>query len=86
MKLVRFEVAPKKSGKKYYAVVEEKGKEKRIGFGARGYAQYKDQTGLGAYSKDDHLDPERRKRYQQRHRGEDKKKFSAGYFAWKYLW
>lgn len=85
MKLLRFEKSHTK-GKKYDAIVlTDTGKEKRVPFGAIGYQQYKDKA-LGLYSKLDHLDKKRRDNYRNRHRGENLKKFSPGYFAWKYLW
>lgn len=85
-KFDRFEKS-KTTGKKYDAILVNKKtkKEKRIPFGAKGYDQYKDKA-LGLYSKDDHNDKQRRDLYRKRHAGEDKSKFSSGYFAWKYLW
>lgn len=77
----------KTAGKKYDAILVNKstGREKRVPFGARGYEHYKDKA-LGLYSKLNHNDATRRKAYRDRHRGEEKRKFSSGYFAWKYLW
>lgn len=74
-------------GKKYDAILVNKTtkREKRVPFGAKGYEHYKDKA-LGLYSKDNHLDPKRRALYRKRHQGEDKAKYSSGYFAWKYLW
>ncbi len=76
--------------KKYNAVLRNKatGRTKKIPFGAKGYAQYKDSTGLKLYSSQDHLDEERRKRYQKRHEGEgnNTRKYSAGWFSYRYLW
>lgn len=85
-KLDRFEKS-KTSTKKYDAVLINKTtkREKRIPFGAKGYEHYKDKA-LGLYSKDDHNDKKRREAYRKRHSGEEKRKFSSGYFAWKYLW
>jgi len=86
---VKFERS-KTTGKKYDAILRNKatGRTKKISFGAKGYAQYKDSTGLKLYSSQDHLDPERRKRYQKRHEGEGNasRKYSAGWFATNYLW
>ena len=80
----------KDKDKKYDAILKNNktGKKKVIPFGAKGYAQYKDSTGLKLYSKLDHLDEERKKRYQQRHKDEglNTRKYSAGWFSWNYLW
>lgn len=89
-KLVRFQVS--KDGKhKYQAILENKktGKQKTVRFGgikADGtpYQHYRDK--IGEYSKYDHHDKERRRRYHIRHKGEDKMKFSSGYFSLRYLW
>lgn len=77
----------KSKGKKYDAILvhKETKREKRVPFGAIGYQHYKD-TALGLYSKQNHNDPKRRRLYRERHRGEDKAKYSSGYFAWHYLW
>lgn len=83
---LRFEKSRHK-GKKYDAVLKNKKtqQEKRVPFGAIGFQQYEDRA-LGLYKNDDHHDETRRKRYRQRHMGEDKHKFSSGFFAIKYLW
>jgi len=75
-------------GKKYDAILVNRRtrKEKRVPFGALGYEQYRDSTGLGLYSRSNHGDLKRRKRYRRRHAGENTRKFSSGYFSWKYLW
>lgn len=77
----------KTKNKKYDAIlVNKKSKtEKRIPFGDVRYQQYKDKA-LGLYKHKDHEDPTRRRLYRQRHKNEDKAKFSSGYFAYKYLW
>jgi hypothetical protein len=59
------------------------GEKKQVSFGDKSYEHYEDK--IGEYKHLDHKDPERRKRYKQRH-GDNPKKFSAGYFALKYLW
>ena len=86
-KLVRFEKS-KTSFKKYDAILMNKktGMLQRVPFGDNRYPQYKDKVPLGLYRKSDHNDKERRRRYRLRHAGEDKNKFSSGYFSWKYLW
>ena len=93
--LVGFERS-KVRGKKYDAVLRNKHTHKgqrhdrpvvrRVPFGAVGYEQFHDSTGKGLYSRVNHGDPKRRKNYRTRHHGENKRKFSSGYFSWKYLW
>jgi hypothetical protein len=85
--LVKFERS-RSRGKKYDAVIRNKRtlREKRVPFGALGYEQYRDSTGLGLYSGSNHGNPKRRKNYRTRHAGENARKFSSGYFSWKYLW
>lgn len=89
-KLVGFERS-KVSGKKYDAILRSKktrkdGRLRRVPFGAVGYEQYRDSTGKGLYTHVNHGDPKRRRNYRTRHQGENKRKFSSGYFSWKYLW
>lgn len=88
--LVGFERS-KVRGKKYDAILRNKtrarkGQMRRVPFGAVGYEQYRDATGLGLYTHVNHGDPKRRRNYRTRHHGENKRKFSSGYFSWKYLW
>jgi hypothetical protein len=93
--LVGFERSHVK-GKKYDAILKNKRTRKgqrndrpvirRVPFGAIGYEQFKDSTGKGLYSRVNHGDPKRRRNYRTRHHGENKRKFSSGYFSWKYLW
>jgi hypothetical protein len=85
--LVGFERSRNK-GKKYDAILRNKKtrKNRRIPFGATGYEQYRDSTGLEFYARANHGDPKRRRNYRTRHHGENKRKFSSGYFSWKYLW
>ncbi len=73
--------------KKYDAILINKNTKRtvKISFGDSRYEQYKDRA-LGIYSHKDHLDIKRRRLYRERHKGEDKTKYSAGYFAWHYLW
>ena len=68
--------------KKYMATLPD---GKKVHFGQRGAAQYKDTTPLKAYKAADHGDPQRRENYYKRH-GQEAKKHSAKYFAHKYLW
>lgn len=69
---------------KKYSVITPNGK--LIHFGARNYEQYKD-TALGKYSKQNHLDKNRRENYQTRHKNDyiNNPEY-AGYYSWKYLW
>jgi hypothetical protein len=77
----------KTKGKKYDAIVKrESGELSYIPFGQLGYEQYRDRTGEGLYTKLDHYDKRRREAYRKRHSGEQKVKYSPGYFAWYYLW
>ena len=73
--------------KKYDAILINKKtkREKKISFGDKRYEQYEDKA-LGLYKHLNHKDSKRRQLYRIRHKGEDKAKYSAGYFAWKYLW
>ena len=66
-KLIKFQKS-KTRGKKYDAIIEEKltKRRMRIPFGAIGYEQYRDDTGLKLYTRYDHLDRERRKNYLKR--------------------
>lgn len=75
------------TGKKYDGMIKNKktGKVKRVPFGDLRYEHFKDRA-LGLFSHLDHNDPERRRLYKKRHAGENEKKYSSGYFAWKYLW
>ena len=86
-KLLKF-ARSRSRGKTYDAILINRRtrKEKRVPFGALGYEQYRDSTGLGLYSRSNHGDLKRRKRYRRRHAGENTRKFSSGYFSWKYLW
>ena len=74
--------------KKYNALLKNKktGKIRRIPFGCSSYEHFKDKTKTGLWSHKDHKDKKRRELYRIRHKGEDKKKFSSGYFSMKYLW
>lgn len=84
---VRFEKS-RTQHKKYDAILKNKKtkQEKRIPFGDSRYEQYEDKTPLKLYSSKNHKDSKRRAAYRQRHAGEGEAKYSAGYFAWYYLW
>jgi hypothetical protein len=84
---VKFENSNTK-GKKYDAVLyNKKAKQyKIVPFGSVDYPQYEDKTGLGTYSHLNTYNKERRRLYRLRHAGEDKNKFSSGYFSLKCLW
>jgi hypothetical protein len=87
-KLKGFERSDSKH-KKYNAILTNKStkKEKRIPFGDSRYEQYHDSTGLGLYSSKNHEDKTRRGLYRQRHKKDLRDGyFSAGYFAYHYLW
>ena len=84
---VKFEVSHLPT-KKYNAVLKNRksGRELRIPFGAIGYEQFKDTTGLGAYTKDDHLNDKRRQNYIKRHSNDKNKPYAPSWFSLKYLW
>lgn len=76
---------------KYFAILKNKktGTMRKIPFGAKKtdgtpYQHYHDK--IGHYRTYDHKDKERRNRYLIRHKGQDQKKFSSGWFSIKYLW
>ena len=87
---MKFEVSKAKNKK--YSVVTPSGK--KINFGDSRYEHYKDSTGVGAWSKLDHNDKERRKQYRTRHEKvmtkegipAYKDKEQASYYAYHYLW
>lgn len=77
--------------KKYDAFIKNKknGNIVKISFGSRFplLEQYKDQTGIGAYSYLDHLDEKRRISFRKRfNHSFDKNYFSPTYFSYLYLW
>ena len=84
-KLVRFEKSNKKD-KKVVAILTDGEKERLIHFGQKGSTTYKDDTKVGGDPI--HNDKARRERYRKRHEGEGSidRKYSAGWFSWKYLW
>lgn len=73
--------------KKYDAILRNKitKKIKLVPFGSKNYQQYKD-IALGYYSNLNHLDKKRRDHYRARHNGEQKNKYSSGFWSWYYLW
>jgi len=77
----------KAKNKKYsvYVRADNERGYKIIHFGDSRYGQYKDSTGVGAYSHKDHGDLERKKRYYQRH-SRNPAHDTPGYFSNKYLW
>lgn len=86
-KFIKF-VKSDKAGKKYTAILKNKntGGEKRVHFGATGYENFSDNTGLGLYKGTG--DKAQRDRYRARHKGEgDPDNFpNPGYFAYHTLW
>lgn len=89
-KLVGFEVNKDKKHK-YNALLQHKktGKIRKVPFGGikkdgTPYQHYQDK--IGHFQKYDHKDKERRALYRIRHKGQDQKKFSSGYFSMRYLW
>ena len=74
--------------KKYDGLLERKidGKIKRVPFGDKRYEQYKDATGLGLYSKLNHLDNKRRDNFLKRHDCKNAKKYTPNWFSCKFLW
>jgi hypothetical protein len=88
-KFIKFEKYKGKANKKYSAILENKknGRVVKVHFGSSLYEHYKDTTGLGAWSKKNHLDLERRRRYRARHSVHlNEKEYSPAYFSWYYLW
>lgn len=72
-------------GKKIDAILKGKdGKTRKIPFGQKGSETYQNKTGVKVDSI--HSDPLRRKAYRARHKGEEKKKYSSGWFSWYLLW
>jgi len=87
-KFIKFEKSTMKN-KKYDALFRNNttGKIKKLSFGDRRYAQYKDSTGLGVYSHLNHGDPHRRSFYHQRHAKDAVDGYySPGMLSLKFLW
>ena len=98
-RIVKFMKGPR--GKKYTAIVEEKGtrKRRRIHFGASDYQQYKDRTDLKLYAKKNHGTRKRMQNYYNRHSGTKNRKkaiekeikesdgfYTAKILSHQYLW
>ena len=81
MKLFKI-IKATKFPKKYCAIFNNH--KKKVCFGDRRYQHYYDK--IGYYSNLNHKDPNRRRLYRLRHRGEQNRKYSPGWFAWHYLW
>jgi len=79
-----------KRDKMYVAILRNKksGRIKQIPFGSSKHENYGDRTGLNAWPKLVHGDIKRLERYRKRHEGEgdDDEKYSAGWFAYHFLW
>ena len=80
----------KNKRKKYDALLERKSDKniKRIGFGSKIplMEQYQDKTGLGLYSKLNHLDNKRRDNFLKRHDCKNAEKYTPKWFSCEYLW
>jgi len=76
----------KHKGKKIDAILENKKTRSvlYVPFGQKGSETFKNDTGVSIDRI--HNDHKRRKAYLARHKGEDKNKFSSGFFSIKYLW
>lgn len=79
----------KRDGKKYDAILVNKktGKTTHVPFGASSYEHYRDSTGEGVWTHQNHLDEKRRKSYRARHVGFLKEGYySPGFFSYNKLW
>jgi hypothetical protein len=81
---IEFRKSPRK-GKKYQVDFDYDGKHYIRHFGSSDHEHYKDVTGLGLYSKKNHLSKARRDNYYARH-GEEDDPRSAKWWAHRYLW
>lgn len=75
----------KAKSKKYSVLIMKDGKPKLIHFGDSRYTQFKDTTGVGAWSHLDNKDPERRRLYFIRH-GLSNDETTPKYWANRFLW
>jgi len=83
--MVKLEWLRGTGNKKYKVIIRDKDKKKTVQFGDKRYQQYQDKTPLKLYTNKNHMDKKRRASYRARHNYE-KPKYSAGWFALKYLW
>lgn len=85
--VIKFKWYPGTSCKKYKVeIYSDKIKVKTVQFGDRRYEQYKDSTPLKLYTNLNHNDKDRRRRYKIRHEKDRHVKYTAGWFADRYLW
>lgn len=84
MQVVHWEISPIAT-KKYRVWIRVNGRLKKVDFGDMRYQHYRDTTPIRALTHLDHNDPERRRRYYQRH-STNYPDGSADYFSKKYLW
>ena len=87
-KFIKFEKSDKLN-KKYNAIIENKKSKKRIKipFGAIGFEQYFDKTGLNLYKHLNHNDKNRRRLYKSRHTVFIKPGYySPGQMSMDFLW
>ena len=84
-KLLKIEVSKAKN-KKYASILVDKntGKKRTVNWGDKRYQHYYDK--LGKYSNLNHNDKKRRDNFKSRFGNRSKIKYSASYFANKYLW
>lgn len=75
--------------RKYSAILRENhtGRTIKVQFGRPGFWHYKDSTGLGLYTKHDHLNQARRERFRERFGHHIiPQMYDPGYFSYHYLW
>lgn len=84
-KIIKF-IPSKKKGKKIDALLQDTktGQIRTVSFGQKGSKTYSNKTGVSVDRV--HNDDKIRKVYLARHKGEDKKIFSPGWFSIKFLW
>lgn len=78
----------KSKNKKYDAILLNKYTDAKIpiSFGDKRFEQFRDSTGLNLYSKLNHGDCDRRRRFRARHKKNAKHKYSSAWFSYWYLW
>lgn len=81
-------VKSKADNKKYAGILKNRktGKLKTVNFGSSSNQQYFDSTGLGLYTHLNHNDKKKRENFKKRFARLLDKKYSATWFANKYLW